>query len=263
MKLLKLPVPIFMENSEVLECQITKPSSGTLLETRKIINTGDYFLALKKFLSETILFDDDKEKTLRLVGELPMNSAEYLTIQVLLLHHPDDAVEGVYYCPRCHTQKICEDKDGIDTSDKISELDVVYFGDSDSKEITKDVEVVLTDKKTGNTVFDCRSITMRFPKLKDFIESANKVGYEDEVEIQKQVYLQCVTKINNEEIDKKTKNIYLQKILYKLDPRNLNYFGSYINKFGMKKEVEKVCLKCSKKWDATINTSNFFDSALQ
>lgn len=260
---LTLPVPIFLAN-RVTKCEIIKPSVGVLMDTKKIVDRGDYFSALKKFLSSTVIFEDNTEKTLRLIGELPIQSAEYLTIQIMLLEYPDDdGIEGVYICPRCGTQKISECRDDIDNRDFISDLEITYFEEKDNPEITKDVNVNIIDKKTDNPLFTVTSITMRHPKLNDYIEAVNKVGFIEDIEIQKFIYLKCITKINNEENIKDVKNKYGQKIIYKLSNKELNYFASEINKYGMNTKVEKNCLSCGKKWETTINTSNFFVGALQ
>lgn len=263
MKIIKLPVPIFLEKP-ITECEIMRPSTGVIMQTKKVMETGNYFLALKKFLAGTILIDDDPEKTNRLVGELPVQTAEYLAINVILLEFPDDdGVEGVYICPRCGEQKICECVDGIDTRNFISELPVNYFSENDNQEITKDVDIELLDKRTKKILLEVSSITMRFPILKDFIEAVNVVGVNNETDIQKKVYVNCITKMNNTEFTREQKNRYGTKIIDNMSIRNLNHFADEIVKFGMATVIDQVCLKCGKKWKVRLNTSNFFALALQ
>ena len=241
MKTIKLPVPIFTD-PVITECEILKPTTGVIMETKKVVDTGDYFLGLKKFLSGSILIKDSVEKTKQLVGEIPIQTAEYLAVQIMLLHYPeDDGVEGVYICPRCGEHKICESKEDIDTRDFISELDVNMF--DGNEENTKDVKVELIDKKTNNIILEVSSLSMRFPLLRDYIESANKVGYQNEVDIQKNVYVKCLTKLNGSEITKEDRNRYGIKIIEKTEPKDLNYFAREISKYGLQTLIQKICLK--------------------
>jgi transcription elongation factor Elf1 len=261
MKIIKLPVPIFTDPI-IKECEILKPTTGVIMETKKVIDTGDHFLALKKFLEGSILIKDSQEKTKQLVGELSIQSAEYLAIQVMLLHYPeDDGIEGIYQCPRCGQEKICECVDDIDNRDFISELEVTYL--EEKIEITKDINIELIDRKTGNILLEVNSLTMRFPVLKDYIQAANKVGHRNDVDTQKNVYVSCITKLNGEEITREDRNKYGNKIIEKLDPRDMNYFAKQILEYGMNTYVTKVCNHCGKEWKTKINTSNFFVSALQ
>lgn len=263
MKNIRLPIPIFT-NPPVKECEILKPTTGVIMETRKIVDTGNHFLALKKFLSGSLLIGDNPERTKRLVGELSLQSAEYLATQIMLLQYPDDdGVEGVYNCPRCGTQKICEIKDDIDTRDFINDLEIVYYEEDEEIPITKDIDVELINKKNGNTILQVNSLSLRRPLLKDYIEQANKHGYNNEVDIQKAVYVSCITHLNGNEIEREEKKLYGTKIIEKMNPHDLNYFAKEILKYGMQSDIEKVCIKCGKEWKTKINTLNFFVSALQ
>jgi len=262
MKNIRLPIPIFT-NPPIYEVEIIKPTTGVIMDTRKVADTGDNFLALKKFLSGTILINDDKEKTKRLVGELSIQSAEYLAIQVMLLQYPeDDGVEGIYTCPLCGTSKISKFEDDVDTRDFISDLSIEYYEEDTEINIKKDIDIELLNKKNGNIILTVNSLSMRIPLLKDYIEMSNKLGYQNDVDIQKSVYVQCITNLNGAEFTREEKKLYGNKIIEKMNPRDLNYFAKEILQYGIQSDIDKVCTKCGKKWKAKINTLNFFVSAL-
>jgi hypothetical protein len=44
--------------------------------------------------------------------------------------------------------------------------------------------------------------------------------------------------------------------------KNLGKIYSEIDKYGISRKVEKHCPECGKVWQADLNTSNFFVSAL-
>jgi len=54
MKILKFPVPIFYENGCIDTCEIFEPTTGTIMETKKTVDSSGYFLGLSKFLKGTI-----------------------------------------------------------------------------------------------------------------------------------------------------------------------------------------------------------------
>jgi len=262
---LKLPIPLYVDQIKYTEVEITKPIADVMFKTKKTIDSGDYFSGMKTFLEGCVVTVgniSDKDHIKRLLAEMPINSAEYLAMQIMLLEYPeDDGVEGIYRCPRCGTDKIAELKDEIDTRDFISDLNVNnYDGDN---EITMDVEeVVITNKSTKEILLSVNSLSLRFPVFKDFIEAAHKVGYQNGVDIQKEVYIKCIIKVDGKEIDNKIRNKYGSKIIGKLSNKDLNKFGRKINEYGLDNKVDKVCNHCNKQWKATINTTNFFVSAL-
>jgi hypothetical protein len=262
MKTISFPVPIFIK-PQITECSIIPPTTGVIMQTKKVIETGNYFTALQKFLTGTIIIDNDKEKTKRLVLDLPIQTAEYLSIEVMLLQYQDDdGVEGIYYCPRCGKKKICEATDEYDTRDFISELEINYYT-KELNEITNKLHVELRERKTGHVVLETQNITMRLPILKDYIEAANKVGYSNHIDIQNEVFIKTITKVNGEEFTKEKRNRYGKKIIEKSNPRELNQFSREINSYGLMRNITKNCNNCGKQWKAEISTNNFFVSALQ
>jgi len=262
MQKIKLPIPLIYNDLKITDAEINKPKTKTLKDTKRASKTRNFFLALKTFLTSTVKLTEDKEKSDRLITELPQRTAELIALKVLLLQFPeDDKVEGIYTCPRCRNQIICEFNDGFDNRDSISELNINYF-DKDQLEFTSELNVIIKDKKSNNVILDIKNITMRFPLLKDFIEVVSFIGNDDPYEIQNKVFEKCIIKLNNTEFTKKERNLYATKIIDESDPDELEAFSSYFNSFGLIEYVNKVCLNCGKKFKTKLNTANFFDSAL-
>ena len=67
MKILKFPVPIFYENGCIDTCEIFEPTTGTIMETKKTVDSSGYFLGLSKFLKGSILINNSKEETEMLI----------------------------------------------------------------------------------------------------------------------------------------------------------------------------------------------------
>lgn len=267
MKDLKLPIPIFIGEDKIFNVSIKKPTSETIFETKKMIDLNEYFKALKRFITgclEKVNDKTDKEYIKRVITELSINSAEYLAIQIMLLQYPDDdKVEGVYNCPRCGQQKICELKDDIDTRDSISELNVNYYEGENQITIDLEEQVRIADKNGTSLIPDTTSITFRFPTLKDGIEASAKVGNKNYTEIQKELYRNTLVKLNNTDAERDILNKYGAIIINKTLAEDLNKIGKQTRKYGLDNKVKKVCNDCSKEWFAQINSSNFFVSALQ
>ena len=134
---MRLPIPIFLENT-YQDVEVEKPTAGCLADTRKILDSsGNYFLAMKTFLSGCVLSIGDIDDPLRvksMLMRMPEKSAEYLAQATMVdFYGGDDYVEGVYPCILCGHKIISQLKnyDGaeVDTRDRISDLKIHYKED--------------------------------------------------------------------------------------------------------------------------------------
>jgi predicted RNA-binding Zn-ribbon protein involved in translation (DUF1610 family) len=275
---MELPVPIFFNDLIYNEVEIQKPRGGVIADTQRILDsTNDYFTAMKIFLSgciTSITDIDGKEIKERssinsIVGKMPYRTAEYLSVKIMLFLDSDDAVEGIYTCPRCGFKVISElIKDGdmeIDTRDYISDLEINYMKDFQKKfsiDLTTPVELKEIVREDQIQVIN--SMTFEQVTLEHGIKAFRKFGTNDKVRLQYAIYLEALTEINGIEIDNKYKNRYGMTIFNNIEDVKVNIGKIFdeINKYGMDNTIEKNCTSCGRVWRSTINTSNFFGSAL-
>ena len=275
---MKLPIPILVGDVLYTDCEITSPTVNIIIETRKIIEEGVYFSAMKKFcagcISEIkteegkIITDSISIKSI--LAHCCYRTIEYIAIQAMLKHYSDDdGIEGIYYCPRCGVESIAElkEEDGmtIDTRDHINELAINYFDSSiDSFLIHVDLSesVKIYDKKNNELLLEVADIDVLIPTLEQSIQAEAKVGSRDSIRLQLAIYVEALKKVNGKEIDTKFKNIYGSEIFGNITniKKDLGFLSDSINKFGMARTVKKTCKRCGKIWASVVNTSNFFVS---
>ena len=138
----ELPIPIFRNDKIYEEIEFDRPKLGTIADVKKIADTGDTYAAICEFITRCTMAIHgvdgsdvtDKVAIKTLIRHLPYRSAEYISMEIMLLYDPNDGIEGVYKCPRCGNKIVSQlvEKDGeveIDTRDFISNLKLSVMRD--------------------------------------------------------------------------------------------------------------------------------------
>jgi predicted RNA-binding Zn-ribbon protein involved in translation (DUF1610 family) len=269
--IIKLPIPIYF-NNEVFSnsIEIKKPTPGCIADTKKIADTGDWYGAVAYFISsctEAIETKNDlitdKGNIKNAVRNMSYRTAEYVFTQIMLLRHNDDGVEGVYYCPRCGKQIICEAKKEngeiiSDTRDFIKQLPVTFAEGLVNIFYTfnESVEIKTTDGKILETI---ENFLMRHPTLSDCMAANKKSDKNDDLRQQFQIYVESLVEINGQEIDNRFKNNFGVLMFDNCDlDIDIVEISKLVNQYGMDKRIERNCPECGKIWKSILNTSNFF-----
>lgn len=270
--IVQLPIPIYF-NNEVFSSavEIKKPNAGCIADTKKISDTGDQYGAIAYFISSCIEGIEtktdmvmDKGIIKNSVRNMSYRAAEYVFTQIMLLRHSDDGVEGVYYCPRCKQQIVCEAKKEngeivSDTRDFIKQL-AVNFADGLVNVYYDFKEPIIIKATDGRILETIENFTMRHPTLADCITASKKVDKNDDMRQQFQIYVECLVEVNGQPVDNKFKNNYGMLMFERADiDTDLVEISMAVNQYGMDKRVERSCPSCGKVWRSIVNTSNFFD----
>jgi DNA-directed RNA polymerase subunit RPC12/RpoP len=269
-----MKVPIKMASNQKVydEFEIIKPRGGVLADTRKIMDSGDVFPAIKTFIAgctEAIISIDqeiitDKPAIKGLINFLPYKSAEFLITKIFTLDPDNDAVEGIYRCPRCGNRIISELKDDIDTRDFISDLEINFCENSENIILELSEPVVLKNKQTNEILEQIDVIELRHPTMADCIAAERKFGQMDSVRLQFAMYVEALLKVNGNDIDNKYRNNYGMFIFENIKDarKDLGKLNDEINKYGIDLRLKKNCNSCGKEFTAFLNTQNFFANAL-
>jgi len=276
---MRLPVPARVKDVLYTECELTSPTVNVIAETRRVSDSGNYFSSLRPFCNGCITqfrtadgrVITDPVAIKAIVMQTPYKSIETLSIQAILLHYSeDDGVEGVYHCPRCGAEIICEirEEDGvkIDTRDHIRDLPINYL---DPETESMDIHLVLTepvqiiDKKDNSVIMEVNDMDVQIPTLENCIAAEGRVGARDFVKLQIAIYVEALKKVNGEAVDNKFRSSFGMHIFGNMNAvkRDLGVLADNINRYGIDRGVQKECRMCGKVWKATLNTSNFFDGA--
>jgi hypothetical protein len=226
---------------------------------------------ITKFITQDGKEIEDLVSIKSIIPKMPYKTVEQLAVASMLINNEDDTIEGLYTCPLCGRQFKAErrEEDGIviDTSDKMSKLEINYFDtEKDSFEIHVDLTEPVTCKNKEDKdelILEVNSFDISIPTLEDCIIAENNTGLNSNIKLQIAIYVQALKKINTESIDNKFKNMWGLYVFGHIRniKKDLGQVSDYINRFGLDKRAKEKHCACGKVWRPTVNTSNFFVGA--
>jgi len=264
---IQLPIPIFCEGKIYKEATLKPIQASIIADSNKEVQKGNNYRAIQIFLAGGIASIDDvtdKQRIKSLVGKMPFKSAWLLVVKTIMADEKDDGVEGLYECPRCHQDKVCEynEDESLDTRDYISDLETRYYEeDKEVLELNLEHLVKIEDADGGEQAVS--KIELVFPSLDHCAMAYEKVGGGDEIRLQFAVYVQALHSVDGIKIDKKFRKRYGMSIFERMEKNDSIEIGRRIDEYGLITKVEKICTKCNKNFKVNLNTANFFVSALQ
>jgi hypothetical protein len=255
---MRLPIPFEVSGRTISEVEIDAPRAGVLADTQKIAEQGKFYAALAK-LVEGCLLDEEMPQTV--VKAMPYRSAEYIALHAVLMISPDDGFEGVYDCPRCGTKLICELTQEDDTRDFVSDIAVGYRDEPGA--VRFELEKPVTFKSKGEVIDQVENFELRYPTMGDCMKAEVRSGGATGVRLQFQVYSQALIFVNGKEINDTWKVSFGPLLFDKMTARDTIHLSREMSQYGMASDIEKSCMSCGKTWNAPVDTSGFFASALQ
>src|SRR5271157_4760882 len=224
---MRLPYPARIKDVLYTDFEIDAPTVDTIAKTRNLTEQGKFFPAMRPFVEGSVTefrtstgeIINDPISMKGIVPKIPYKSIEFISLQAMLAHFgDDDGVEGIYPCPRCGKEVLAEysESDGmiVDTRDKLSDLTVNYYEDENSiihLQLTTPVEIM--DKKEKEIIMTVKDMDFEFPTLEHCINAEAKVGMKDAIRLQIAMYVECMVKVNGEDVDHKFKNQFGSHIL--------------------------------------------------
>ncbi|MHC4717627.1 MAG: hypothetical protein ACYS5V_11705, partial [Planctomycetota bacterium] len=192
---MRLPIPILSGEQIYREVEIESPRAGTLADTQKLAEQGNWFAAIHLLVAGCITSIDDvadRTKIRSLCRLMPYRSAEFVALHAVLKISPDDGFEGVYTCPRCGHEMVTDyqEEDGVvivDTRDFVEDLKIGYSEDvfTFQHEMSEPVQI----KSEGEIVEEITGFEMRYPLLADCIASEGRYGNNDAIRAQFGTYV--------------------------------------------------------------------------
>jgi|WetSurMetagenome_2_1015567.scaffolds.fasta_scaffold11018_6 hypothetical protein len=256
----KLPIPAKYGGELITEIEIKNFNAEVLADTKKSLDSGNGYKAIQTFITgcvEKAGNVSEKASIREIVGNMPFATADLLTMEILFQKQEDDGIEGYYPCPRCGEVKICEKTDGQDTRDHYLELEINTTEETGFVyHLTEPVEINADDESEIIT-----EIGFEYSTLNQCSVALEKIGIKDTVRLQLAILLESIQTVNGREVDKKWKNRYGNILMGRMST-DLKYINDKMTEFGLKTKVKKNCLKCGKEFEVSLNTANFFASAL-
>lgn len=262
---MKLPIPAKFNGKTYSEVSTRKMKTSVIADTNKVVGKGDNYRAIQTLVAgglERIGDITDRQTIQNAVGYFPYKSAFLLAVNLIMVDEKDDGVEGMYECPRCGQKKICEynEDEQLDSRDFIHNLKIKYLEDSSTikYELVNPISIKDEDGRSEDII----NIEMDYPILNHCSQAFNKVGSKDEIRLQLAIYVEALIKVNDTEIDKKFKSSFGMIIFENMERNDIQNLTALTEKYGLNQKVRKICNKCGKEWDVSLNTANFFGSAL-
>ena len=273
---MKLAIPIFDNDKIYNYVEIEEPRTKTIAKAYELAQKNNEYIAMLELIAGSIIsimstegdIIENKDIIKRLCGKMSYITADDVAIKIMLLINEDDNIEGLYSCPRCGNKIITENNYelGIDTRDKIRDLETICMQENEytnSIRIELDKEIIIKNNNTGEPIETINNFEIRYPMINDCIIARRGMREGQEIYIQLKIYANSLTKINDQEIDKKWIAMYGKILFDVMRTKDIEKISNELKKYGIKKTVRKECNNCYKQWDAVVNTSNFFVSGLQ
>lgn len=266
----KLVIPVNQGGKLYTHVDLKEPTPAVIADTQKEAESGNFYKSMHRFLSGSIdsIYSDsgdsvsDRDKIKLITRHMPFVSADKIALDILVDLNDDDMFEGIYKCPRCGHDIICELQEDEDTRDRISDLPVHYMDDY-LETFTIDLEKPVQIKKKDE-VEDINSIEFYYPTLQNGIQASSKAVGNNSHKKQQYIYTEAVKAVNGQEVQNSWKTNYGPLVIGNLPFKSgMKKISLKMSEFGVDHRVDKVCPKCGKEFKAEINTSNFFVSALE
>ncbi len=267
---IQLPIPMSYQGKSIGEISISPLTGSVIADTKKIMDEGMAYEAMRIMVAgctESIGEATDRPQIREILRRMTYKSAEYVLIKILTLEQNDNKIEGSYPCPHpaCGGKVLCQfnEDESLDTSDDISDLEVVRAGENESSFDYDLLDPVTIETGDGEEPINVSSVAINFPTLNDCSMALRKRGQNDHVRLQMGIYQEALTKVGGHEVDTKWKNRYGLRMFEKMKGPDLRALSKEVDKYGLKTELEKHCLKCGTMFHVELDTANFFASALR
>lgn len=264
---MKLLVPIKYNGKVYTNYELGRLKGGVVADATEELQSGGDFSAMHTLVSgclKSLSTDSGEEITSgfdSVVRHAPIQAIEILSLE-LLTKDKNPGIEQISICPRCKDRVIYEDdKDGSHKALYFDDLEILPLTGDQSISIDLEEEVNIR-KKDGEILKSISSITLRYPTINDGIKGSSKVSETKGTRRQYAIYAEALTHINGEDASS-DKKVWGTFILERMCFSDLEKISTALRNVGIKKTVNRECLKCGKKWESPIDLSGFFESGLQ
>jgi hypothetical protein len=253
---MKLPYPFEIDGELVEEFEIKEATTATIAEAQK---HRQAYAAIKAFLQGVLASlngNADAAFLKNAILVMPFESAFAAVIYGMAETRGDDTVVGEYKCPHCGAIRRYESIDGDDDlTDRLSRLPI------DTAPLTFDFDigsVDIVDKLKQSVIETINTITMTAPTLEAFIRGERRFP-DSSIFVQNYAYTQTLTAVNGRAVDKPWRDKYGEVLFNKLSIKKVNEITKRLAAFSPFTNIERVCLRCARRWKTTLDLTHFFD----
>lgn len=267
---MRLPIPFYPDpaGEPITEFEPKKPNSDTILKVYEEAENGRYYGSLYKMVCGAIESIGGHAIDNASLKYLPLVDAEYIAVEAFKLYGLPTKLEGVYPCPRpgCGNRIILEEMDTSDTRFDIATASVRYAEDNGNFtiDLPQGREVVIKYGKENEYIIS--QMTFRPPTLYDAMQCTGKTN----AEFMRQIYFRCLvdlvavgTGIDDPTVGTIKSRFPGGEMLRFPDYRDFNAITTGLKRYGIDPFMRVTCPSCGKTFDAAMDFTGFFVSALR
>jgi hypothetical protein len=270
---MKVPVPYKYNGSIVVDIEFGRPKGGLIAEVKRAAESSGPYQAILTFLAgaitEITMMDGGILSGASLkaaVRDMPYVTADWASMQVLIMAGADDQVDPYHVCTKC--RKPFPENAFEDDPIRVRDLPVAEAWDV-SQPIVETIIVQLgfpvefKNKKTGETIETVEAIEVHLPTLGDCISAYKSKGGEDGTALQYAVMLRAIERVNGIEATQKWKAEIGELLFEKMDSMDISAIAKTTRKYGMTTSIERRCPNCGRMQKIEVPTQDFFASGLR
>ncbi len=257
-----LPVPFAVDGRVMRVATFGRPTAGAIADTRRRAECGDIFGAFAILVAAGIeeLSGDGEPLTersdlKRAARAMPYATANWCGVQILLGLGAEDTIDSYDKCPRCEAPWTPAEPE------RVRDLPVRYCeGDGVVDVVLKRPARLTSDRKALVTL---ESLRIHQPTLDECARAAQRNGFEDKTRLQLAVLAEAAELQNGQPVDAKWRNQWAPLLFDRLDVEDLRELSLATGSYGYLDVVERVCLKCGRRWEGEVDVTRFFASGLR
>ncbi len=244
--------------------ELTKPDTETILTLADRSQNGKQYSAMLALLEGSVKDGVD-------LRYMPLINAEYVVREAFKLYEIDTKVEGVYACPACKHQNIHREGAEDDTRDDVANLEV-YFSEDEEPYILdlangREVGIWASVEGEKRQVALLNKYSFRDPLLDDLLKIESDKTLDTTVKRLNKLFRMCLVDLDGVIEDatlttEKLKNRYPNDILNFPDFRDFQKLSLITREYGLEHFIPIGCENCGKKFEAAVDFTGFFVSAL-
>lgn len=266
---MRLPIPFHPDPlaEPIIEFDPKKPDTDTILKVYEEAENGRYYGALYKMICGSIATIGERSPDNSSLKYMPLVNAEYIAVEAFKLYGLPTRLEGVHRCPRpgCGHKIIMEETETEDSRFDIANASVNYAEDNGYFSLSLDQgrEVVIKYGKENEYIIS--ELTFRPPHLYDAMQCKEKSNSA----FMRHIYNRCIvdcqaigTGVEDPTCEMMKGRFPAGEMIRFPDYRDFDRVTVGLKRYGINPFIRVKCPECGKMFDAAMDFTGFFVSAL-
>lgn len=266
---MKLTIPVQVDDKLYTDVELQQPKAGAMADARGVLGDNPpRGIAIFLQGAITALHGDgtlDEPKDIRrAIDAMAWVAGLHLAVEAIVLTQDDDSFSGAYPCPVCHQRLVCNA--AHENEDRVSDLRRSYMDGYEKIDLELDDPVTLEARRAQEVEsIAVTSLTMHHPTMADQVRVNGKHGQRRAQEFA--TMLEALEAVGTDkgavETDRRWKQAWGDQLFRSMSLRDALALGRRTTEYGLITQLDKTCPECGSDFEAEVDVSNFFASALR